>query len=650
MLYNFLRNIISLLLNKDVLSGIVLVFILNIVGAQSKFPDIVKNEKGNITLVADSLGNQIPDFSYAGYKSSEEAIPNIEAKIFVPNQKEDATQQIQAALDYVGNLKPNDLGFRGAVLLDHGIFNINGTLYIRNSGVVLRGSGTTENKTTLLGTGIDRKAVIRILGVDNKVFKDTLNFNKAYTPLGTKVITLQNTSKLKNSDEILIKQPLTEKWLKTLKTDYFGGETGWIGWKTRDWDISWNRVIKNINGNEVTLNAPLTMALDSTYGSAQVISYSWKGRIENVGIENLSMESAYDSTNLKDEEHRWFGISLENVKNAWVRQINFKHFAGGAVNVLKSAQQITVEDCIATEPISEIAAFRRHTFYTEGQQTLFQRCYSEYGYHDFAVGGFGTTGPNAFVQCESYLPYSNSGAIGSWATGVLFDVAYVDGAALSFNNREQAGRGAGWTAANSVIWETSASQIDNYSPPTAQNWAFGVWGGVMAGNGQWKDVNNHITPRSLFYTQLKNRLGTLPMEPYVFDMGSEPTSSPTIEQAQELTKEALTPTISLPEWIQKVSKLNTIPVNSSKLKSVEDLKLDTSRDLHADRSENSKNKNQAKVEIQNGKLTFNGKFIAGQQRNVMWWRGSLRDYDVENASAHVTRFVPGKRVKVLQII
>ena len=43
---------------------------------------------------------------------------------------------------------------------------------------------------------------------------------------------------------------------------------------------------------------------------------------------------------------------------------------------------------------------RRTTFYTLGQQTLFQRCYSEQGIHDFAAG-YGAAGPNAFVQCEA---------------------------------------------------------------------------------------------------------------------------------------------------------------------------------------------------------------------------------------------------------
>jgi hypothetical protein len=626
-----LRNIIT---KQDllVLSCFVIFFCANITQAQNTFPDITKTKEGKLSMIADAKGNQIPDFSYAGYMASEKAIPNLDNKIFVPKQEEDATQKIQSAIDYVSNLKPDKSGFRGAVLLDKGIFKISGTLYIKKSGVVLRGSGNSENGTILLGTGLEREALIRVLGADDKKLGETFEFNTAYTPLGTQKIQLKNTSKLKVSDEIIISKALTDNWIKELKMDDFGAETGWIGWKKNDWDITWNRVVTKINSNEVTLNAPLTMTLDDVYGTAKVTVYSWPGRIEQIGIENILMKSTYNASNPKDEEHRWQGITIENTKNAWVKQVNFKHFAGGAVSLLKSSQQITVEDCIATEPISEIGGFRRHTFYTEGQQTLFQRCFSEYGYHDFAVGGFGTTGPNAFVQCESFMAFNNSGAIGSWATGVLFDIAYIDGHALSYNNREQNGRGAGWTAGNSVIWETSASKIECYNPPTAQNWAFGTWGGIMAGDGHWKDVNGHISPRSLFYAQLESRLGQLPVKPFIYDLGSEPSSSPEVEVAQELTKNSVAPKQSLVEWIAEVSKLNPINTNASGLKNANDLKINS----------NTVSNNKSKVTTENGWLTFDGKLIAGDRLNVPWWRGSLRDSDLSKSVPDVTRFVPGR--------
>ncbi|MGY5355644.1 DUF6298 domain-containing protein [Wenyingzhuangia sp. IMCC45467] len=619
--------------DKVTLSFLLIILISLNSFSQDFYPSIKRNGNG-VKSIADSLGNQIPDFSYAGYMASEKAIPTVENKIVVSHQTEDATEIIQAAIDYVSNLKADKNGIRGAVLLSPGVFKVNGTLYLKTSGVVLRGSGTSKNGTVLQGTGVKREAVIRVLGVDDKMYKDTLDILSTYTPLGSNKIWIKNPSKIKKNDEVLIHKPITEDWIKTLGTDFYGGETGWIGWKTRDFDINWNRQVRNVNGNEIELSAPLTMALNKDANeTTKIITYTWPGRIENVGVENLMMISTFDVSNPKDEEHRWLGIAMKSVKNAWVRQVHFKHFVGGAVSLLKTAQQITVQDCIATEPVSEIAAFRRHTFYTEGQQTLFQRCYSEYGYHDFAVGGLGTTGPNAFVQCESHLAYSNSGAIGSWATGVLFDIAYIDGQALSYNNREQNGRGAGWTAANSVIWETSASKIECYSPPTAQNWAFGVWG-QWAGNGHWSDVNNHISPRSLFYAQLQNRLETLPFKPYVFDVGIEPTSSPTIEQATELTQLAQQELKSLPEWIAEVSALQEIPIYPNSVKNANKLKVND--------SEKTSNKT-LKIQVVDGKITANNKLVTGKKHNVMWWRGSLRKRDVAQSTPHITRFVPGKR-------
>lgn len=603
-----------------------------------QYPDITKDKSGKVELTKDSVGNQIPDFSYAGYEASAKAIPIVPVKVVVPTVNGDATELIQKAIDYVGSLKPDANGFRGTVLLNSGTYTISGTLYFKVSGVVLRGSGSAgDNGTRLLGTGIKREAMISVLGQADVIDDQDYEVNQSFTPLGTLKIQLNQVNEISVGNEIVITKQLTKEWIGALSMNEFGGETGWLGWKVGDWNISWNRIVTSIEDNKITLDAPLTMALDNAFGTTSVQLVKSSGKLTNIGIENLKMDSEFDTTNLKDELHRWQAISMNHVKNAWVRQVNFEHFAGGAVSLLRNTQQITVEDCMATNPVSEIAAFRRLTFYTEGQQTLFQRCYSEFGYNDFAVGGFGTTGPNVFVQCESHLPYSNSGAIGSWATGVLFDIAYVDGEALSYNNREQDGRGAGWTTANSVLWESSASKIKCYSPPTATNWTFGVWG-QFAGNGIWKDVNSHINPRSLFYALLENRLDSLPMKPYLKDIGSEPSSSPTLEQAAELTQEAVTTLKSLPQWISDVKKMNPITTETNNAKLITEIKFKEAK---------AKQSIMSPIKHNHGILTQNGNMIMGNTMTVMWWRGSLRYDDVFKASPHVTRFVPGRRGKGL---
>ena len=94
-------------------------------------------EKGKLIYTPDSLGNRIPDFSFCGYKASEQPIPTVPVKVVVPAVKGDATLRIQSALDYVASLAPDSNGFRGTVLLQKGTYEIFGQLRITASGVVL---------------------------------------------------------------------------------------------------------------------------------------------------------------------------------------------------------------------------------------------------------------------------------------------------------------------------------------------------------------------------------------------------------------------------------------------------------------------------------------------------------------------------------
>lgn len=612
-----------------VLSCFVIFFSANISTAQNTFPDITKSKEGKLERTTDAKGNQIPDFSFAGYKASSVAIPDVAVKVFVPHIDGDATKTIQTAIDYAAKLKADKNGFKGTVLLDKGTFKVSGVINIKESGIVLRGSGSDTNGTMLLGTSINRSAIISISGIKNQILKDKFELADNFTPLGAIVLNVKNGTSLKKGDHITINTPITKNWIDLLSMNDFGGESGWIGWKADDFVIRADREIINVQGNKITIDAPLTNALDEELSKSTVVNYNWSGRINNSGVENLTLKSEYDMTNPKDEQHRWTGISVENAEDVWVRQVNFEQFAGSAVSVLKTAKRITVEDCLSLNPISEIASFRRNTFYTEGQQTLFQRCYSEFGYNDFVVGGYATVGPNVFLQCESHQPFSFSGSVGSWATGILFDVSLIDGNAISFKNKEQDGRGLGWNVANSVIWETSASKIENYSPPTAQNWAFGVWA-QWAGNGHWKDVNNHISPRSLFYALLEQRLGKLPMNAQIMDLGTEPSSSPTLEQAKELTAEAYKLNETLKEFIVKASARNPISIDYVKAKRIDEVKADAVANTNAN-----------KIALTNGLLTAENGVITGEVVDVPWWRGSLRESEVSKSRPHITRFVPG---------
>lgn len=596
-------------------------------------------EDGRLTYAPDSLGNRLVDFSYAGYMAGAQAIPDAPIRVTVPAREGDATARIQAAIDYVGGLPLDVNGLRGTVLLGKGVHRVLSGIVIQKSGVVLRGMGVGEGGTVLLGDGRTRETVIRVLGQDNAVLKPKLRVTDTYVPVNAMHLEVDHAGSLKPGDRVSVVRPSTAEWIKSLQMEEFGGETGWLGWKPGQRDITWDRTVTAVSDKGITIDAPITTALDARFGGGFVVPYQWNGRISHAGIENLRIESTFDPNNLKDENHRWMGVTFENTENAWVRQVTFRHLAGSAVAVYESASKVTVEDCQSLEPVSEIAGQRRNTFFAQGGQTLFQRCYAENGLHDFATG-YIAPGPNAFVQCESRLPHGFSGALDSWASGVLFDIVNVDGHALSFKNRGQDGQGAGWTAANSVFWQCAASRIENFAPPGTQNFAFGAWA-AFAGDGFWENVNEHIEPRSLYYAQLADRLGKEVLaKSFLVPKETEASSSPSLAQAAVLVEGSHLPAVLLTDWIAQAAQRNPITAAvpaevssvASSVKSIDEINFNTTKNTTT----------LPALTIRNGRLMRGNELVTGARHEVPWWRGSIRPHDVNTAKPHITRYVPGR--------
>ena len=364
-----------------------------------------------------------------------------------------------------------------------------------------------------------------------------------YVPVGATSFHLADASGLKVGDTINVIRPSTKEWIDKLGANDFGGGEGG-GWKPGTRDLVWDRVIKSIDGNLVTIDAPVTTAMETGFGGGRVESYSWPGRISNVGVENLRLESAFDTSNPKDENHSWCAITMENACDAWVRQVTFVHFAGSAVAIYESCQRVTVEDCLSLAPVSEDAGYRRNTFFTMGQQTLFLRCFAEHGRHDFSVGHC-AAGPNAFVQCEAGEALADSGAIESWSSGTLFDNVRIDGNGLSLGYRAGNNAGIGWAAASSALWNWSASVIRCWNPPGAQNWSFGSWGG-FEGDGVWRNSNGFMKPESLYAAQLAERNGR---RTQIMSRATKESTNPTVEEAAELIAVSHKPAPQLADYI-----------------------------------------------------------------------------------------------------
>jgi hypothetical protein len=164
---------------------------------------------GRLTYERDQRGNRIPDFSHCGYAGADAEIPDVPVRVTVAPADGDDGERIQAAIDEAAGLPVGADGFRGAVLLAPGQYEVADQLHIAASGVVLRGSGGGAGGTTLVAASQDRRALVRIAGTNDCRLDRAKTFRVVdeYAPVGADKLTLDSTAELKVGDAVLVTRP-----------------------------------------------------------------------------------------------------------------------------------------------------------------------------------------------------------------------------------------------------------------------------------------------------------------------------------------------------------------------------------------------------------------------------------------------------------
>ncbi|MGH1364078.1 MAG: T9SS type A sorting domain-containing protein [Calditrichia bacterium] len=495
--------------------------------------------QGKLQYAKDATGNRIPDFSYAGYRNSNEPIPDVPVVMTISPIAGDNTQHIQNAIIAMNSVPLDSSGFRGAVLLTAGEYEVSGIIRLNVSGVVLRGEGDGEDpvtNTVVNATGnspAQRDVLIAGGGVANS-WGDSLSGSQRSivtdsVMLGDTQFEVSDASPYSVGDNIIITHPCTPAWLAAIDSGgTFSDEPGATGsdipWQPDSQPIVYNRYIKEVNGNQITIDAPLFANLIRSLSQAYVyIERSFSLR-KNIGIENLRID--IDAASGTDENHAWNGIYLIQVEDAWVRNCTVLHFGLSGIYT-NTASRITIEKCQALDPASIIEGGKRYNFnaYTASQQILFKQCHATNGRHSYMSNGTSYTSGIVFLDCTASGSYAGSEGHRRWSQGLLYDNhKELDGPRSGVNprliglyNRGYFGTSHGWSAAHSVAWacDVNNGEIHVQQPPTSQNYAIGCFGTITGDRppcsfdvpaGYIEGSNTEgLNPRSLFLAQLEDR-------------------------------------------------------------------------------------------------------------------------------------------------
>ncbi len=404
-----------------------------------------------------------------------------------------------------------ETGFRGAVELGPGKYRVSDTLKIRASGVVLRGAGI--DRTQLIATGsLDMLILVEGSGAPRKTGNSRRIVAK-YVPVGGKTILLDSAADLSVGNRVFVQRPMSQPWIAAVGMDRIPARSNG---KTHQWapgaSIHSDRTIVGIHGNTIELDTGLTDAI-SLQDDGQLWRYQFEGRIERVGVEALSARlddnaprasAKSGGSDPKSVNFLTFGAA----ENGWVRNVSVTRF-GSAIMFRSTASNITAMDFT----VMEAAPFKSRgalpaAVAIDGQKILVSNCKLEGGSYMAWATQSRAPGPNVVRECEARGNRVSGQGHQRWATGLLFDNVKVTGS-LHLGNRGNAGSGQGWSAANSVLWNSSANTWLVEDPPTARNWAFGVTGRQLSSSeppGEIVSPGRPVEPQSLYQAQLQDRL------------------------------------------------------------------------------------------------------------------------------------------------
>jgi hypothetical protein len=446
----------------------------------------------------DARGNSIMDFSAAGYRAGGVKLPSATIALRLTPAAGDSTARIQAALDKA----------TGAVVLAGGEYEIAGTLSITRSGVVLRG----EKGASIRLTGKPHR-FLEIHGVGTWQEEGSpAPILDPYVPAGASTFRVRDASAFHPGDRVLVCRPVTAEWIHFMDMDAAVRASRPREWIRAGSVIRTDRVIESIKGDSITLDVPLSDALDSKFTAASLVRYSFPGRITEAGVEGLRIVAPFEDVPITEAQYT--ALRMDAVEDGWARDLEIQETQNGIV-IGPGAKRLTLANIRIVHSAAHSGAEAPADLTLEGTQILVDRC--------------STTGEGnlpVITQSEAAGPLvilnftANQGGVAAhqpWATGLLVDGGKFPGGTerrpgVTFSNCADAGSGPCWRTAWSVAWNVTSPFLLVQQPPGTMTWCIGCVGApVTIGhtpNGIFDSPGKMVHPSSLYLQQLRDRLGS----------------------------------------------------------------------------------------------------------------------------------------------
>ncbi|MEI8272534.1 MAG: T9SS type A sorting domain-containing protein [Paludibacter sp.] len=492
---------------------------------------------GKLMYVADVNLNRVVDFSWAGYKNSNEPIPTITKIISTLNPVVgvDNTTAINSAITAAASVTPDANGFRGVVLLKKGNYQINGTINLNVSGVIVRGEGNDPAGTVLTAVGNtpNQRSVFVAGGGTSTQWKQVgsvkTNITSPFVQVGSNQFNVASSTGFAVGDEICIYHPSSAAWITAVGG---GGVDTAAPWTAGQIDIMFNRTILAISGNTIGIDAPVMNHLDLSLTQSYIYKIDKTTTKAKIGVENLRID-IQNWTSYRDEAHAWEGLVMADIEDSWAKNVTALHFGQSGFQTF-TANRITIDSCQALWPCATLSGSCRDNFQIDewSSNILVSHCIADSARHSFEVSGTSKASGVVFLRCTATNATNPSEGHFHWPQGLLYDCfrdyGTMTDVVLGLYSRGSMGTNHGWAAAHSVAWNcdlrrTSSTYGDMIcqQPPTAQNYMIGGFANVNRSGkipfpqyplGYVEGVNNTsalLNPQSLFEEQLKERLAKL---------------------------------------------------------------------------------------------------------------------------------------------